>query len=122
MTGGPGFEAGMDDFPTKPLVPAALNATIARFADGSVASAARRSGSSATTAVGSQALAPGGVNGHLGRADSSLRHSMSPATTTPARHRMLDTLRALRRRKVAAMLALGSSSGLPFMLTGSTLG
>lgn len=47
---------------------------------------------------------------------------MSPATTTPARRRMLDTLRALRRPKVAAMLALGFSSGLPFMLTGSTLG
>jgi PAT family beta-lactamase induction signal transducer AmpG len=35
---------------------------------------------------------------------------------------MLDTLRALRRPKVAAMLALGFSSGLPFMLTGNTLG
>ncbi len=31
-------------------------------------------------------------------------------------------LRALRRPKVAAMLALGFSSGLPFMLTGNTLG
>jgi PAT family beta-lactamase induction signal transducer AmpG len=34
----------------------------------------------------------------------------------------LDVLRALRRPKVAVMLALGFSSGLPFLLTGNTLG
>lgn len=34
----------------------------------------------------------------------------------------MDTLRALSRPKVAIMLALGFSSGLPFMLVGNTLG
>jgi PAT family beta-lactamase induction signal transducer AmpG len=34
----------------------------------------------------------------------------------------MDVLRALRRPKVAVMLALGFSSGLPFLLTGNTLG
>lgn len=34
----------------------------------------------------------------------------------------LDTLKALTRPKVAVMLALGFSSGLPFMLVGNTLG
>ena len=48
----------------------------------------------------------------------------SPPAPVPAasRRRTLDTLRALRRPKAAAMLALGFSSGLPFMLTGNTLG
>ena len=35
---------------------------------------------------------------------------------------MIDTLRALGRPKVATMAALGFSSGLPFLLTGNTLG
>ncbi len=38
------------------------------------------------------------------------------------RPRALDVIRALRRPKVLVMLALGFSSGLPFMLTGNTLG
>ena len=42
----------------------------------------------------------------------------------PARRRRtaLEVLRELRRPKVAVMLALGFSSGLPFLLTGNTLG
>lgn len=35
---------------------------------------------------------------------------------------MMDVLRALRQPKMAVMLALGFSSGLPFMLFGNTLG
>ncbi|MGR4864977.1 AmpG family muropeptide MFS transporter [Caulobacter sp. LARHSG274] len=35
---------------------------------------------------------------------------------------MMDVLRALRRPKVAVMLALGFASGLPFLLTGNTFG
>lgn len=35
---------------------------------------------------------------------------------------MVDTLRALSKPKVATMAALGFSSGLPFLLTGNTLG
>jgi PAT family beta-lactamase induction signal transducer AmpG len=34
----------------------------------------------------------------------------------------MDVLRSLRQPKVAVMLALGFSSGLPFLLTGNTLG
>lgn len=37
-------------------------------------------------------------------------------------HGMSDVLRALRQPRVLAMLLLGFSSGLPFMLTGNTLG
>ena len=40
----------------------------------------------------------------------------------PRRRRMADVLGALGRPKVALMLALGFSSGLPFMLIGNTLG
>jgi PAT family beta-lactamase induction signal transducer AmpG len=40
----------------------------------------------------------------------------------PAKRRFVDVLRALGRRKVGLMLALGFSSGLPFMLIGNTLG
>ena len=40
----------------------------------------------------------------------------------PARRRMRDVIAALGRPKVALMLALGFSSGLPFMLIGNTLG
>ncbi|HEY2480834.1 MAG TPA: MFS transporter, partial [Caulobacteraceae bacterium] len=44
-------------------------------------------------------------------------------TSPPGRkHRFVDTLAALSRPKVALMLALGFSSGLPFMLIGNTLG
>jgi PAT family beta-lactamase induction signal transducer AmpG len=44
-------------------------------------------------------------------------------TTAPAapKHGALHVLAALRRPKVAAMLALGFSCGLPFMLAGGTL-
>jgi len=38
------------------------------------------------------------------------------------RRRMVDVLAEIRRPKVALMLALGFSSGLPFMLIGNTLG
>jgi PAT family beta-lactamase induction signal transducer AmpG len=44
------------------------------------------------------------------------------AATKPARRGALEVLRALRRPKVAVMLALGFSSGLPFLLTGNTFG
>jgi MFS transporter, PAT family, beta-lactamase induction signal transducer AmpG len=40
----------------------------------------------------------------------------------PRRPGMGDVFRALRRPKVAVMLALGFSSGLPFLLTAGTLG
>src|SRR5438552_18519166 len=43
------------------------------------------------------------------------------ATTTPPKRRAGDVLRALSRPKVGLMLALGFSSGLPFMLIGNTL-
>ena len=41
---------------------------------------------------------------------------------TGARRRrsLIEVLQALRRPKVAVMLALGFSSGLPFLLTGNT--
>ena len=38
------------------------------------------------------------------------------------RRTAMDVVRSLRRPKVAVMLALGFSSGLPFLLTGNTLG
>jgi PAT family beta-lactamase induction signal transducer AmpG len=43
---------------------------------------------------------------------------------TGAKHRrgLVEVLKALRRPKVAVMLALGFSSGLPFLLTGNTFG
>jgi MFS transporter, PAT family, beta-lactamase induction signal transducer AmpG len=48
------------------------------------------------------------------------------ATTTAAapkkKRTMMDVIRALRQRKMAVMLALGFSSGLPFMMFGNTLG
>jgi PAT family beta-lactamase induction signal transducer AmpG len=40
----------------------------------------------------------------------------------PARRSLVDVVRALGRPKVGLMLALGFSSGLPFMLIGNTLG
>jgi len=48
---------------------------------------------------------------------------MSAVSTTRTRKRTLgDVIASLRQPKVAVMLALGFSSGLPFFLTGNTLG
>jgi PAT family beta-lactamase induction signal transducer AmpG len=45
------------------------------------------------------------------------------STTKPTRrYRMADVLRALRRPRILAMLLLGFSSGVPFLLVGNTLG
>src|SRR5579863_7257564 len=44
------------------------------------------------------------------------------AVDAPRRYRLPDILRELRRPRVALMLALGLSSGLPFALIGNTLG
>src|SRR5207237_9714346 len=53
----------------------------------------------------------------------------SPPHPSPARQQAptrkgsaMEVLRALRRPKVAVMLALGFSSGLPFLLTANTFG
>jgi len=47
----------------------------------------------------------------------------APAETAPRRRRTaLEVLRELRQPKVAVMLALGFSSGLPFLLTANTFG
>src|SRR5437667_11132784 len=45
-------------------------------------------------------------------------------TAQPPRRRRtaMDVVRGLRQPKVAGMLALGFSSGLPFLLTGNTFG
>src|SRR5580658_9870431 len=42
--------------------------------------------------------------------------------TPRSRRKAIDVLRALRRPKIAVMLALGFSSGLPFLLVGNTFG
>jgi PAT family beta-lactamase induction signal transducer AmpG len=48
---------------------------------------------------------------------------MTAGVATPRHKRSaLDVLRELRQPKVAVMLALGFSSGLPFLLTGNTFG
>jgi PAT family beta-lactamase induction signal transducer AmpG len=49
---------------------------------------------------------------------------MSTDATAPPRHRRtaMEVLRELRQPKVAVTLALGFSSGLPFLLTANTLG
>src|SRR2546428_13151246 len=48
---------------------------------------------------------------------------MSTISTTGTRKRTLgDVVASLRQPKVAVMLALGFSSGLPFFLSGNTLG
>ena len=49
---------------------------------------------------------------------------MADAKGAPVKHKRtaLEVLAALRRPKVAVMLALGFSSGLPFLLTGNTFG
>ena len=44
------------------------------------------------------------------------------AAEKPPKPGMGDVFKALRRPKVAIMLALGFSSGLPFLLTAATLG
>ncbi len=48
--------------------------------------------------------------------------SAPPAEEAPRKRRALDVLRALRQPKVAVMLLLGFSSGLPFLLTANTFG
>lgn len=45
-----------------------------------------------------------------------------PPAASPARHTLGEVIRALGRPRVALMLALGFSSGLPFLLTAGTLG
>ncbi|KYG67006.1 MFS transporter [Bdellovibrio bacteriovorus] len=47
---------------------------------------------------------------------------MAATTAKKSKPSWTQTLRAITRPKVAIMLALGFSSGLPFMLTGNTLG
>ncbi len=47
---------------------------------------------------------------------------LAASSATPPRRRMKDVLRQIGRPKVALMLALGFSSGLPFVLFGNTLG
>jgi PAT family beta-lactamase induction signal transducer AmpG len=47
--------------------------------------------------------------------------STTNVTTAPPKRRAVDVLRAVSRPKVGLMLALGVSSGLPFMLIGNTL-
>src|ERR1700761_6913094 len=59
--------------------------------------------------------------------DSAARTSQSPASppaAQPSRRKRsaLAVLRELRQPKVAVMLALGFSSGLPFLLTANTFG
>lgn len=44
------------------------------------------------------------------------------ADATPKKHGFRETMAALRQPRVAAMLALGFASGLPFLLTGATFG
>ena len=44
------------------------------------------------------------------------------ATTTTRKRTLSEVLASLRQPKVAVMLALGFSSGLPFFLSGNTLG
>src|SRR3954470_10879990 len=45
-----------------------------------------------------------------------------PVAVKAKKRSAAEVLRALRKPKVAVMLALGFSSGLPFMLIGNTLG
>lgn len=49
---------------------------------------------------------------------------MTSATTSPPRRKRtaMEVVRSIRQPKVAVMLALGFSSGLPFLLTGNTFG
>lgn len=57
--------------------------------------------------------------------EKATSNKKDPLVSTAKKSRRLswlDTLRSLTRPKVAVMLALGFSSGLPFMLVGNTLG
>jgi PAT family beta-lactamase induction signal transducer AmpG len=54
--------------------------------------------------------------------DQSLVEAAPAPPPTSRRRRALDVMRALTRPKVGVMLALGFSSGLPFMMIGNTLG
>ena len=49
---------------------------------------------------------------------------MTTPASAPPRHRRtaMEVLRELRQPKVATTLALGFSSGLPFLLSANTLG
>jgi MFS transporter, PAT family, beta-lactamase induction signal transducer AmpG len=47
---------------------------------------------------------------------------MASAAAPPHKRRFMDVMAALTRPRVAIMLAMGVSSGLPFMLIGNTLG
>src|SRR4051812_36436137 len=51
-----------------------------------------------------------------------LSAGVSRSTHTAPRPRKRDVLGSLRQPKVAVMLGLGFSSGLPFLLSGNTLG
>jgi MFS transporter, PAT family, beta-lactamase induction signal transducer AmpG len=53
---------------------------------------------------------------------STQRPPAAPVDEPRRRRSALDVLRALRQPKVAVMLALGFSSGLPFLLTANTFG
>lgn len=48
--------------------------------------------------------------------------SQAQRTTAVAEHNWRDVLRSLREPRVLSMLALGMAAGLPFLLTGNTLG
>ena len=51
-----------------------------------------------------------------------MAQTQAVAGAPKAKRTTMDVLRSLRQPKVAVMLALGFSSGLPFLLTGNTLG
>src|SRR4029450_7596809 len=53
---------------------------------------------------------------------TSTHFPRSMAETTVKRRTKRDVIRSLRQPKGAVMLMLGFSSGLPFLLTGNTLG
>ena len=55
-------------------------------------------------------------------AASSTQSPPAPAPAPRKKRSALDVLRGLRQPKVAVMLALGFSSGLPFLLTANTFG
>src|SRR3954468_12661571 len=56
------------------------------------------------------------------RYPSALTSASLPRDTRTRRPRKRDVLSSLRQPKVAVMLGLGFSSGLPFLLSGNTLG
>jgi PAT family beta-lactamase induction signal transducer AmpG len=51
-----------------------------------------------------------------------MAQTAATAQGAPRKRTAMDVLRSLRQPKVAVMLALGFSSGLPFLLTGNTFG